>query len=309
MADDCDGLLIIDKPAGITSRAAVDRAQRWFPRNTRIGHTGTLDPLATGVLVLCVGLATRLAEYVQRMTKVYRAGVALGSTSDSDDADGAITPGSSVNLPSRAEVEQALAGFVGVIDQVPPAYSAAKVTGRRAYNLARQGRTVELAPRRVSIHAINVLAYDNGRLEMEIRCGKGTYIRSLARDLGQQLGCGGYIASLRRLEVGCFHATDACPLDVAAEAARRHLLPLSLAVRDLPALTLPDADASRLLHGGQVSAPDGWDAQAGEAALFDAAGRLLAVVEIARGKLRPGKVLAEPNARGAAGAKRSEPLS
>src|SRR5207302_48401 len=129
---------------GVTSRDAVDRAQRWFPRGTRIGHTGTLDPLATGVLVLCLGAATRLVEYVQRMAKTYRAGFRLGATSDTDDADGKITPVESAAPPNAAAVAACLAGFVGAIDQTPPAYSAAKVAGRRAYDLARQGHEVDL---------------------------------------------------------------------------------------------------------------------------------------------------------------------
>src|SRR6185369_667665 len=126
------GLLVLDKTSGITSRAAVNRVQQWFPRGTRIGHTGTLDPLATGVLVVCIGIATRLAEYVQDMSKEYLAGVRLGATSDSDDADGTVTPVNVTQIPSVQEIEKALRSFVGEIDQVPPNYSAARVTGRRA---------------------------------------------------------------------------------------------------------------------------------------------------------------------------------
>src|SRR5262249_2168360 len=169
------GVLVLDKPGGITSRAAVDRAQRWFPPGTRLGHTGTLDPLATGVLALCVGVATRLTEYGQRMNKPSRTGLLLGAQSDTDDADGTITPVAEAQAPQRAVVERALAGFIGEIEQVPPAYSAAKVTGRRAYDLARQGEEVVLQPRRVRIYGIDLLAYDYPRLELEVRCGKGTY--------------------------------------------------------------------------------------------------------------------------------------
>src|SRR5947209_7226478 len=129
-----NGLLVLDKPAGITSRDAVNRAQRWFPPKTKLGHTGTLDPLATGVLVLCIGVATRLTEYVQAMPKSYRAAIRFGATSDSDDADGIVTPLTAPSVPARAQVEHALAAFVGAIEQVPPAFSAAKVTGRRAYD-------------------------------------------------------------------------------------------------------------------------------------------------------------------------------
>ena len=205
---DLAGLLVIDKPTGMTSRTAVDRASGWFPRKTRIGHTGTLDPLASGVLVLCIGLATRLTEYVQCMSKVYRAGVTFGASSNTDDAEGAVTPTPHVLVPARQDVERALASFVGAIQQVPPAYSAAMVSGRRAYDLARQGKEVSLTPRTVVVHAIDVLGYEYPHLEIEVRCGKGTYIRSLARDLGEELGCGGFIASLRRLAVGCFQAGE-----------------------------------------------------------------------------------------------------
>src|SRR5262249_20271286 len=150
------GFLVIDKPAGITSRDAVDRAQGWFPRGTKLGHTGTLDPLATGVLVLAVGRGARLTEYVQQMDKTYHAGVVLGARSDTDDAAGNIPPVDGAAVPERAAVEGVLAEFVGEIDQVPPAYSAAKVTGRRAYALARQGEEVNLRPRKVRVYGIDL---------------------------------------------------------------------------------------------------------------------------------------------------------
>src|SRR5262245_8124945 len=146
-----NGLLILDKPAGLTSRDALDRAAKWFPRKTRIGHAGTLDPLATGVLVLAIGQATRLLEYVQAMPKMYRTRLRLGATSDTDDADGTVTPHPNAAPVEEAAVRAALTQFVGEIEQVPPAYSAARVEGRRAYALARRGDTVDLAPRRVRI--------------------------------------------------------------------------------------------------------------------------------------------------------------
>src|SRR5665213_2236680 len=145
-----DGLLVLDKPGGVTSRDAVDAALRWFPPRTRMGHTGTLDPLATGVLVLCLGAATRLAEYVQRMGKTYRTELRLGARSDTDDADGVITS-TAAAAPDAETVAASLSGFVGAIEQTPPAYSAAKVAGRRAYDLARQGREVNLRSRIVHI--------------------------------------------------------------------------------------------------------------------------------------------------------------
>src|SRR5688572_19173855 len=197
-----DGLLVLDKPAGLTSREGVDRALRWFPRGTRVGHTGTLDPLATGVLVLCVGVATRLTEYVQAMGKTYFTTVRLGARSDTDDADGTVTPVEGARPPGREELERCLGGFVGEIEQVPPAYSAAKVSGARAYDLARRGREVSLAARRVRVDGIDLLRYDYPEADLEVRCGKGTYVRSLARDLGERLGCGGLVQVLRRTRVG-----------------------------------------------------------------------------------------------------------
>jgi tRNA pseudouridine55 synthase len=287
-----DGLLVLDKPGGLTSRAALDRALRWFPRGTRAGHTGTLDPLATGVLVFCLGAATRLAEYVQAMPKTYRAGLRLGARSDTDDADGTVTPADGAAPPVRAALEAALAGFVGYVEQVPPAFSAALVEGRRAYDLARRGQDVALAARRVDIHGIDVLAFDYPRLELEVRCGKGTYVRALARDLGERLGCGAYVETLRRTRVGPFSVDDALTLDVDPEAARARVLPVEMAVAELSRVELPPPDAERLARGQAVPLPG---AAAGEVAVFDAAGRLVAVgrADPAGGVLRPAKVLAQ----------------
>jgi tRNA pseudouridine55 synthase len=285
------GLLVLDKPGGMTSRDAVDRAQRWFPRGTRIGHTGTLDPLATGVLVLCVGSATRLTEYVQRMAKTYRTRVLLGARSDTDDADGTILSVKGARAPEREEVLRTLAEFVGDIDQLPPAYSAAKLGGRRAYDLARQGDEVRLQPRRVQVHGIDMLAFDYPRLELEVRCGKGTYIRSLARDLGERLGCGALVETLRRTRVGRFEAQDAIGLETDAATARSRLLPMAAAVTELPHLVLDPAAARRLRQGQEVCL-SGPIADL-EVAVVDDDGYLVAIAEVDRERqmLRPVKVL------------------
>ena len=287
-----DGLLVLDKPPGITSRAAVDRALGWFPRGTRVGHTGTLDPLATGVLVLCVGSATRLGEYVQDMTKVYRTGLLLGARSDTDDADGVHTVCEVERPPSRADILAALLAFLGEIDQVPPAYSAAKVSGRRAYDLARQGKEVSLRPRKVLVKRIDVLDFSYPRLDLEIECGKGTYIRSLARDLGDRLGCGALVQSLRRLRVGPFTADGGISPDADRETALAKLLPNSAAVAELPAVTLSDSQATRLVQGQRIPwAPAG--AVGNEVAVFDSRKELVAVAawDAGRRELRPVKVL------------------
>jgi tRNA pseudouridine55 synthase len=279
-----NGLLVLDKPGGITSRDAVDRAQRWFPRGTKLGHTGTLDPLATGVLVLCVGAATRLADLVQAMGKTYRTRVRLGATSDTDDADGTVTPTPGAVAPSEDQVRAAVTQFIGEIQQVPPAYSAMKVTGRRAYAMARRGEEVSLAARPVRVYRIDVLHYEYPALDLEIDCGKGTYIRSIARDLGADLGCGGYVEVLRRTRVGPFRAEDGLSPD--ADAAAVKLLPMALAAAELPAVQL-DADGLRRIRQGQ---PVRAEAPPGPVALF-AGDELVAVGEAAGGWVRPAKVL------------------
>ena len=171
-------------------------------RKVKVGHAGTLDPLASGVLVVCVGAATRLIEYVQRMPKTYRARVRLGATSDTDDADGTIAEAIDPPIPGEADLRAVLASQVGVIEQVPPEFSAIKVAGERAYDLARAGREVVLKARPVTVHRVELLDYDWPRLELEVDCGAGTYIRSIARDVGQALGCGGLIEVLTRTKIG-----------------------------------------------------------------------------------------------------------
>lgn len=290
-----EGLLVVDKPAGMTSRAAVDRVLRWFPRGTRLGHTGTLDPLATGVLVLCLGHATRLTEYIQRMSKVYRTRLLLGARSDTDDADGSIVPVPGAKTPDEANVRACLAEFVGAFEQVPPAYSAAKVSGKRAYDLARRGREVTLSPRTVRIYALDVLDYAYPHLELEVHCGKGTYIRSLARDLGERLRCGALVEMLRRTRVGPFAVEAALTLDADSAKARTQLLPMALAVAELPLVVLNDRELQRLRQGQSANAAEmpveiGND---GETAIFDDTGRLVAVATFdpQRKMLRPAKVL------------------
>lgn len=288
-----NGLLILDKPPGITSRTAVDRAAAWFPRKTRIGHTGTLDPLATGVLVVCIGTATRLAEYVQALPKTYRAGITLGATSDTDDADGKITPTSDSPTPTHEQVERQLGSFVGNYEQIPPAFSAAKVAGRRAYKLARQGLDVELNPRTVRIDGIDISRYVYPDLEITVRCGKGTYIRSIARDLGQRLGCGGYIRALRRTEVGGFTEADAIGLDADTAKAHARLLPPWRALQIETPMTLAPADLQKLRQGQRIAAPPSAGCVEGRhMAILDDAGQTFAVVELKGGWIHPVKVLA-----------------
>ncbi len=219
-----NGFLVIDKPGGMTSRDAVNRAQLWFPRRTKIGHTGTLDPLATGVLVLCVGSVTKLAERVQAMPKRYETRIRLGATSDTDDADGQIVESPEATAPALESVRNELRKFIGVIQQLPPQYSALKVQGRRAYDLARNGVAVTLQPRPIRVDSIELRGYDWPWLDLSIDCGKGTYIRSIARDLGAALGVGGLVQSLRRTRVGPFAVERGIGLQATPDEARAALL-------------------------------------------------------------------------------------
>jgi tRNA pseudouridine55 synthase len=246
-----NGLLVIDKPGGMTSRDVVNRVQTWFPRKTKIGHTGTLDPLATGVLVVCVGAATRLADFVQAMGKTYASRFRLGATSTTDDADGEITPTGAAVAPTREQIDAALAGFVGTVEQVPPVFSALKLDGRRAHDLARRGQDVPLAARPVRIDAIRVRGYEWPFADVEIDCGKGTYIRSIARDLGVKFGCGGLVETLRRTRVGPFAAEQGTGLDATPEQARAKLLPMATAVAGMPQVRI-DADGERRIRTGQA---------------------------------------------------------
>jgi tRNA pseudouridine55 synthase len=287
-----DGLLVVDKPARITSRDAVDRAAQWFPRRTRLGHTGTLDPLATGVLVLCVGAATRLTEYIQRMPKTYQAGLLLGARSDTDDADGDVQIVNVDNPPSTAQITEALRGFVGKTVQVPPVYSAAKTTGRRAYALARRGEEVNLQPREVQIYRIDVHHFDYPHLQTEVRCGKGTYVRSLARDLGRVLGCGAIVEKLRRTSVGPFTVSTAVDLDADATEARSRLLPLRAAVAELPSISLTLDEIAHLRQGKAVPRPGLALGKGLEIAVLDRDGNLAAIARVQDGGLlQPARVL------------------
>ncbi|HEY2784631.1 MAG TPA: tRNA pseudouridine(55) synthase TruB [Fimbriiglobus sp.] len=222
-----NGFLVLDKPGGITSRDAVNWAQRGFPRGTKIGHTGTLDPLATGVLVLCVGPACKLADRVQAMPKTYVSRFRLGATSTSDDADGTIAANDSLPVPEEV-VRRELARFVGTIAQIPPQVSAVKVGGKRAYATARKGQAVALVARPVRVDAIQVLAYAWPYLDVEIDCGKGTYVRSIARDLGHALGCGGLVETLRRTKVGPFTVEMGIGLDADWQTVRNRLVPVAI---------------------------------------------------------------------------------
>lgn len=286
---DFDGLIVLDKPHGVTSREAVNQAHRWFPRRTRIGHAGTLDPLATGVLVLCVGKATRFVEFVQDMGKTYETRFRLGWISHSDDGEGPLEPCEHAVDPGLDRLHAELDRFLGSIQQTPPSFSAAMVDGQRAHERARQGEKVELASRTVRIERIEVLGYRYPDLDLRVECGKGTYIRSLARDLGRSLGTGAYVESLRRTRVGPFLASEGISPETYRLEARQHLLPWDRALAELPRVVVPADKETWLLRGHPIACPEGFSGE--RVALYSEAGSLLAVGEVRGERIQPRKVV------------------
>lgn len=208
------GIIVLDKPAGISSASAVNRVKRLLPRGTKIGHAGTLDPFATGVLLLLIGKATKSCEALMDQPKKYESTIKLGATTETDDPESPeILWGSREEAPSPHDVSVALQNFVGSIEQVPPRYSALKVKGKRACDRVRAGETIEMKPRTVRIDSIELLDYSFPFLRITVACGRGTYIRSLARDLGSALNCGGYLTELRRTAVGAYGAAQLVTLE------------------------------------------------------------------------------------------------
>jgi len=243
------GLLNLNKPAGMTSRQVVDCIQR-LVRPAKAGHAGTLDPLATGVLVVCVGPATRLIEYVQQMPKVYLGTFLLGRQSPTEDIEGEVTELQNPPVPTEVQVAAAARALCGRIEQRPPAFSALKVRGRRAYELARQGKHVELTPRTVRVDRIEVRAYEYPQLTLEVECGGGTYVRSLGRDLAASLGTAAVMAALQRTAVGGFRVAEAAdPQQITRENLGKHLLPPLRAVERLPRVELSAAEIARVGNG------------------------------------------------------------
>lgn len=224
---DLHGLLVVDKPVGITSMDVVRRV-RHKAGHAKTGHAGTLDPLASGVLICLLGKATRAADALMAASKVYHTTVDLAALTNTDDAEGEIEPVDVDRPPALDTVAAALRGLTGTIEQTPPAYSAIKVGGQRAYKLARRGQDVELKARPVQIHAIDLIRYDWPTLELVVTCGKGTYIRSLARQIGQALGTGGYLTALRRTAIGAYTLEQAIELAAVPEPLQsHHLLPVA----------------------------------------------------------------------------------
>lgn len=248
-----NGVLLLDKPQGASSNHALQRARRLFQAQ-KAGHTGTLDPMATGLLPVCFGEATKFSAFLLDADKTYRTRVELGTITDSGDAEGEVVERREVPRLEEADLRGVLERFTGEIDQLPPMYSALKHQGRKLYELAREGKSVERAVRRVTVYDARLLSFEGTAFELEVRVSKGTYIRTLAEDIGEALGCGAHISVLRRLATGPFgadgmltpEALEALPDQAAREGV---LLPVDVLVADLPGLALDEAAASRLLHG------------------------------------------------------------
>jgi tRNA pseudouridine55 synthase len=281
------GLLNVNKPAGLTSRDAVNRVER-LVRPAKAGHAGTLDPLATGVLVICVGQATRLIRFVQRMRKQYRATFLLGRRSETDDLEGEVIETPNAIVPSRAELDQVLTQFVGNIEQRPPAHSAIKIAGRRAYKLARRGKAVELAARTVTIHRLVVRRYEYPELELDIECGSGTYIRALGRDIAASLVTVAVMSALERTAIGPFCVEKALdPEKLSTDNLVEHFQSALVAVADLPRAKLTDAELIEIRHGRSIVMPR-TETSGMEWAAVDSADQLVAILhEKPEGRLWP----------------------
>ncbi|MBI5262614.1 MAG: tRNA pseudouridine(55) synthase TruB [Bradyrhizobium sp.] len=296
---DVHGWIVLDKPIGMTSTQAVAVVKRLFQAK-RAGHAGTLDPLASGGLPIALGEATKTVPFVMDGRKRYRFTVRWGEERDTDDTEGRVVATGELR-PTAQAIEALLPRFTGLIEQTPPRYSAIKVQGERAYDLARDGEVVELAPRPVEIHHLSLVNQpDSDHAVFEAECGKGTYVRALARDMGRILGCFGHICALRRTVVGPFGENDMIPLEQLQALCNRAasgegsladaLLPVETALDDIPALAVTRADAARL-HRGQAVLLRGRDAPSCSGTVYvTVAGRLLALAEVGNGEIIPKRV-------------------
>jgi tRNA pseudouridine55 synthase len=305
-----DGILIIAKPAGPTSHDVVALVRR-LAATKRVGHGGTLDPFASGVLPIFLGHATRVVEYHLGDRKAYRATFCFGASSTTDDLEGELTP-TAGPAPTRDAVETALPGLTGTISQRPPAYSAIKVGGRRAYAMARAGETVDLAPREVTIHALDLMSWDAADPErpiavIDVECSAGTYIRALARDLGEGLGSSAYLGALTRTASGPFTIDVAIPLDAIRAAAAdgpAGLLPLvgplDTGLDAFPEVTLTPDEVAAVARGQYIRPTGGLPGPAEHYRLREPAGALVAIASASSGRLAPDKVFIAPVAAAAA---------
>ena len=278
------GLLVVDKPVGPTSHQIVHIVRKGTGIR-KVGHAGTLDPRASGVLVLCLGAATRLSEYLSASHKGYQAVVRFGEATSTFDSDGDVVSAGGV-IPNLDSIQQALGGFRGRIAQTPPPFSAVKIQGKKAYQLARRGEPPVLAARPIEIHKLEIIGYDPPDLSLEVLCSAGTYIRTLAHDLGRALGSGAHLRALRRISSGQFRLEDAIPLSTlesafadapaATPSWRVYLRPATEALRSMPVIRLEPAEVERLRNGGAIPSQG---SSHGMAQALDAEGELIAILE------------------------------
>jgi len=260
LQDKISGVLVVDKPLGYTSHQVVQVIRRGT-NIRRAGHTGTLDPRASGVLVVLLGPAVRLSEYLSAEDKRYQATIKLGQKTDTYDADGKFTEESEITV-TLEQFEEALKDFVGEIQQVPPPFSAVKVNGRRAYDMARKGEKVELKPRTINVYSLEINEWNFPEVVVDVHCSSGTYIRSLAHDLGEKLGIGGYLTGLRRSKSGRFSLKEAVPLRKLSEAFEsndwyQYLIPAAEALAEWPSITLTSEEVDQVKHGHRISREEG----------------------------------------------------
>lgn len=282
------GFLNVNKPSGVTSRWVVDQVQR-LVRPGKVGHAGTLDPLATGVLVVAIGQATRLIEYVQQSCKTYRGTFLLGRTSDTEDVEGHVQMLDNPPMPTVDEIESVAATMIGEIQQRPPVYSAIKVAGERSYDLARAGKAVELAVRPVTVHSLRVVDYSYPALTIHVECGAGTYIRTLGRELAERCGTSAVMSGLARTAVGAFSIDDALdPNALSVESIAATMRPPVVAITHLPRLTVSTNEAARLRNGQRLLLQS--VAEASQFAALDETGDLIAILERVDEELQPVKV-------------------
>ena len=253
----CSGFLLVDKPRCITSSKLVQSIRKTFSLN-KIGHTGTLDPLATALMVLCVGQATKFPQFLLVKDKSYRVSIKLGVATDTFDADGLVTSEKAINHVTRELIEATLTNFQGEIEQIPPMYSAIKKNGVPLYKMARRGLKVDLEPRKARIHKIEIVGFDGKFLDLKICCSKGTYIRTIAADLGDVLGCGAHVVELRRLSVGTYDEKDMLTFDELVklenpDGLADHLLPIASAFKDWSEVLIDPRQAGLLKNGAKLA--------------------------------------------------------
>jgi len=291
-----DGVLLLDKPIGISSNSALQKAKILY-QAAKAGHTGNLDPVATGLLPLCFGEATKFSHYLLNADKTYRAEFTLGQTSTTGDSEGELTPPIAVAV-SQSDIDAVLQRFLGEISQIPPMYSALKFQGKALYEYARKGIEIERQPRQVVIYSLDQESFDGVRLRITVKCSKGTYIRVLGEDIGRALGCGAYMSALRRTVTSPFVIADAVTIDQLGEMdmAQRDaaLMPADVLLGELPAIVLDDDSAFYLRRGNPVWLPR--QVMSGVARLYDSRNLFLGVGEMLDdGKIAPRRLVNHPD--------------